>query len=234
MSTDPLRVRAIFDSIASRYDLANAILSFGIHRWWQRRLLKILEKNTPTANRGVVLDLCTGTGALLGGLQKLFGKVIGIDFSEAMLDRARGHCQKSGLTSIDLIKGDALNLSCTGESIDAITIAYGVRNLASLEGGLNEMYRVLKPDGKVFILEFGKPGLTPFSVLYRVYATYCLPFIGGLLTGNRGAYDYLKSTSLSFPAGKDFCSIMEQCGFSNIQFEQLSGGIAYIYWGQKR
>ena len=233
------RVAPMFGSIARRYDVANFVLSAGIYLWWRWVLFRMLDRCYQNGG-GAALDVCTGTGHLLSGLQKRFRRVVGIDFCKAMLDRARlsfpqvQHLQPQGLLDwsregVTLLQADALALPFQDRMFDVVTVAYGVRNLENREKGLQEMFRVLKQDGRLFVLEFGQPRYRLFARCYRWYARTILPALGGWLTGNRQAYSYLEDTSGKFPCGEQFCAELRAVGFSEIRSFALTGGIAYLY-----
>lgn len=218
------KVQRMFGSIAGRYDLTNAVLSFGMHHYWRWRLLSLVKPDPSLA----VLDACTGTGDLLPHLAKRFGKVTGIDFCEPMVEIAKKRFVKSEL-NIEVQQADALALPFADQSFDLVTVAYGVRNLENLQHGLQEMHRVLRDNGKILILEFGQPEGWFFGTLYRFYSRFLMPRIGGFLTGNREAYEYLPQTASEFPCGTDFESELERAGFASRQTLKLTGGIAYAY-----
>lgn len=213
-------VQAMFGSIAHRYDLTNTVLSFGVHHYWRFRMMRLVGAN-PT---GIAVDLCTGTGDLLAPLRKRFGKVIGIDFCKPMLDVARQRTANNA----GLAQGDALSLPLPDRSVDLVTVSFGVRNFEQLENGLREIGRILKPSGSIIILEFGQPAGF-FGVLYRWYSAVLMPFIGGLITGNREAYSYLPETAQAFPAGEKFVSIAARSGLTVKRVVPLTFGLAYLY-----
>ena len=218
-------VQALFGSIAPRYDLTNSVLSFGVHHLWRRRLRAAWRGLPPTSK---VLDLCTGTGDVYGDLIKDLPETVGVDFSLPML-RSGFSDGRSGTA----LAGDALSLPFQPESFDLVVVAFGMRNLASLEKGFAEIARVLRPGGSLFVLEFGSPrGI--FGKLFRLYSSVAMPRIGGLLTGNREAYEYLPESSRRFPCGEAFVGIMEEGGFREVSFSPLTGGIAFFYKGTLR
>ena len=226
-------VRSIFESIAFRYDLANVVLSAGACVLWKRRLFKLIDGCNVQGADKIALDLCCGTGTLLPGLAKRFGTVKGVDFCEPMLALAERCLAKSGHKNVELICGDAMKLSMEADSVDVVTVAYGLRNLENLAAGLGEIRRVLRQGGIMVALEFGQPHGRIMGPLYRLYSKICLPLIGGILTGNRKAYRYLEETSSRFPCGKDFCEITGRHGFSELEACPLWGGIAYLYKARK-
>ena len=232
-------VHDMFASIAHRYDCANDVLSFGMHRLWRERALDFADVKTGQT----AVDLCTGTGDVAFALAKRVGpsgKVIGVDFVESMLEQARLRqantqtSSKSRLPSADLsfIRGDALSIPVPDNSADLVTVSFGIRNVDDPLKCLREMKRILKPGGKAIILEFGKPTFPGFGLLFRLYSSYLMPLIGGVLTGNREAYSYLPRTSREFPAGKEFTLLMEQAQLTGIKFKPLLYGVAYIYKGE--
>ncbi len=207
----------MFSSIAKRYEMANSVLSLGIDKLWRKKLISILPDKTDSN----VLDLCTGTGDLLKPLGKKFKNVIGVDFCFPMIKEGKRYTN-------NLAQGDALSLPFKNETFDLVTVAFGVRNFENLTKGLSEINRVLKPDGKLFILEFGSPkGF--FGYVYRLYSKVFLPFIGGLVTGNQEAYKYLEKTSSEFPYNEVFLEYLEKAKFNFTKPVKLTFGVAYIY-----
>ncbi len=221
-----LTVQKMFASIAPRYDLANSVLSFGIHHIWRYTLTHML----PASKDKLVLDLCTGTGDLLPLLRKRFGTVIGADFCLPMLENAE---KKFPNNEYRLIQADALNMPFPDASFDIVSVAFGVRNFEQLEKGLLEISRILKPDGKLLVLEFGQPQNKIFAALYNFYSKHLMPLIGGLISGNKEAYQYLPQTAASFPCAGAFESILKTCGFSGAKTRPLTFGIAYAYLADK-
>jgi demethylmenaquinone methyltransferase/2-methoxy-6-polyprenyl-1,4-benzoquinol methylase len=220
----------MFNSIAKNYDLGNTVLSFGIHHYWRKVLVRLL----PKSNNLKVLDICTGTGDLLPLLEQRFAEhhpeqVQGIDFSDAMLDRSRSKYPKYKVQ-----QADALALPFGADLFGLASVAFGVRNFAILQDGLREAYRVLKPEGYFLVLEFGQPKIPIFSQVYQFYSKHIMPIIGGLVTGNRQAYSYLPETAKQFPCGTDFGDELKQAGFSVLKIKSLFFGIAYAYLAQKK
>ena len=218
-------VNRMFTSIADRYDLANTLLSFGIHYLWKAKLASRISKYS----RGFLLDVCTGTGDLLPLFVKRGFSVLGVDFTYAMLRAG----VRSNRHFSPVVQGDALKLPVQTESMDAITVAFGVRNLERLGDGLKDFHRVLKQGGTLGILEFGQPDGVIFGPLYRFYSRYILPLIGRCITGNADAYRYLPETAESFPCGDKFSQILNSNGFKVKELIRLTGGIAFIYIAQK-
>ncbi len=226
------QVSEMFDNIAPYYDLLNRVLSLGIDKSWRKRAIKLLQEDNPK----YILDVATGTGDVaLQVADKLQPeKIIGVDISNEMLAIGRQKIAKKNLESvITLEEGDSENLPFQDNTFDAITVAYGVRNFENLEKGLGEMYRVLKPGGKVVVLEFSKPTMFPFKQLFNLYFKYILPTIGKWTSKDPKAYRYLYESVQAFPDGKQFVSILNKLGFHSTQFISLSLGICSIYLGKK-
>lgn len=221
----------MFASIAKRYDIANDVLSLGIHRLWRKKAVALAKVEKGEA----VLDLCTGTGDFAFELAKTVGetgRVVALDFVGEMLELAEEKCAKFGYKNIEFVKGDACALPFENNKFSAVTIGFGIRNVDSVETCLEEIARVLKQNGRVVILEFGKPRLPIFSAAYRFYSKYLMPIIGGILTGNKEAYIYLPETSANFPDREDFLGLMRGAGFKKCKYLSLFAGIAYIYLGR--
>lgn len=220
LSREPTAVRAMFDRIAPRYDLANHLLSGGIDFWWRRRAVEIVTEWQPAH----VLDLATGSGDLALAIKRRLPKVeiVGADFSSEMLLRAR----EKGLTNT--VIADALNLPLPNESFDCVTVAFGLRNMADWSAALREMARVLRVDGHLLVLDFSIPaGL--LKPAYRFYLHRCMPLLAALITGQKDAYDYLGASIENFPRGSAMLSMMEANGFRGARAIPLTGGIASIY-----
>jgi demethylmenaquinone methyltransferase / 2-methoxy-6-polyprenyl-1,4-benzoquinol methylase len=221
-------VRAMFAGIAGRYDLLNHILSANIDKRWRRKVRAELADVLANED-AVVLDVACGTGDLAIELQRdARAKVIGTDFCRPMLSVA---CDKA--PEIAFVEGDAMNLSFADGSFDAVTIAFGLRNLSNFRGGLNELYRVLKSGGRLVILEFSSPVVPGFRGAFRFYFSNILPRIGGWISGERGAYEYLPDSVSKFPDQKALAAMMQETGLKNISYKNLTGGIAAIHLGEK-
>ena len=226
------QVREMFSAIAPKYDLTNQVLSFGVHRWWRNRA--IAYSGVKSGNR--VLDCATGTGDLALAFKRAVGSegaVVGTDFCAEMLAVAP---QKAAAAKLDVRfeLADATALQYPDASFDCASISFGIRNVDDPVKCLREMARVVKPGGAVVVLEFGQPtGL--FGALFRIYSRTVMPAIGGLLTGNRAAYEYLPRTAKAFPAGDKFLALMDQAGaFSSRAAHPLTFGTAYAYVGTVR
>ncbi|MGA7409398.1 MAG: bifunctional demethylmenaquinone methyltransferase/2-methoxy-6-polyprenyl-1,4-benzoquinol methylase UbiE [Bryobacteraceae bacterium] len=225
-------VRTMFEDVAPKYDFLNHVLSFNVDRLWRRRLLRtvrpILDK--PGAK---LLDLCCGTGDVLLELQQATeNAVLGADFCHPMLVTAREKIGRRNLPSL-VFEGDALTLPLRDESLDLLTIAFGFRNLANYEAGLNELRRVLKPAGMLAILEFSHPRGLFVKASYGLYSKLLLPAIGGVFSGSREAYEYLPASIQRFPRAEQLRDMMSSAGFSEARFELLSGGIAALHTAEK-
>jgi demethylmenaquinone methyltransferase/2-methoxy-6-polyprenyl-1,4-benzoquinol methylase len=227
------QVAGMFDQIAFRYDLLNRFLSGGIDIYWRRQAIRELKQLQPK----LVLDVATGTAdvAIMTWKYLRPEKIIGIDISEGMLHLGREKIAKLLLSNnIELKQGDSEAINFPGNTFDAITVAFGVRNFQNLEQGLSEMFRVLKPGGKLVVLEFSKPKQMVFKGLYNLYMRVICPGIGKWLTKNREAYQYLHNSVKAFPEGETFLHILQQVGFSETSLKRLSLGICTIYCGRKK
>lgn len=220
-------VNAMFGSIAGRYDLTNTVLSFGTHHLWRRTLLGL----TPPDPKARALDLCTGTADLVPPLKRRFGPVTGADFCLPMLQVGQRKLAPGARER--LVQSDALNLPFADGSFDVVTVAFGVRNFENLEKGLSEIRRVLAPGGRLLVLEFGQPDGAIFGPLFKLYSDHIMPLIGGLLTGNRAAYQYLPRTAGSFPCREAFMQILSDCGYAPKRCRALTFGIAFAYLAER-
>jgi demethylmenaquinone methyltransferase/2-methoxy-6-polyprenyl-1,4-benzoquinol methylase len=230
---DPAAVEATFSSVAPRYDLANHWLSGGIDFYWRKRLVKLAQKNNPTD----ILDLATGSGDVLFALRKGFGDKVnltGLDFCEPMLEQARKKRSLRGLAECanQFLHGDCLSLPFEDNSFDLVTIAFGLRNLADRAKGLAEMNRVLRPGGRLIILEFSQPYLW-FRPFYYFYLRGILPWVARWLTGDRDAYLYLGTSIAGFPNRLGLCKEIEQAGFDQVEAEPLTFSIVALHQGSK-
>lgn len=223
-------INSMFSSIAKRYDLANDVLSLGMHRLWRKTLIKLAQiKEGQTA-----VDLCTGTADLAINLKKEVkhsGLVIGIDFVQNMLNQALPKVQNKDFGKVFLIRADATLIPIKNNIADLVTISFGIRNIPDRLSCFQEIKRILKPQAKLIILEFGQPKVKIFSQVYNFYSRYLMPYIGGFLTGNKSAYEYLPKTAGIFPSGENFVKILKNSGFSEVSCKPLMFGVAYIYIG---
>jgi demethylmenaquinone methyltransferase / 2-methoxy-6-polyprenyl-1,4-benzoquinol methylase len=226
------QVREMFASIARRYDAANEVLSLGVHRAWRRAAVRL--SGARPGQR--VLDCATGTGDLALAFKRAVGpagEVVGTDFCAEMLEAAPRKARRAGL-EVQFEVADVLALPYPDASFDVASIAFGIRNVDDPVRCLREMARVVRPGGRVVVLEFGQPR-GPFGALFRVYSRQVMPAIGGLLTGNRAAYEYLPRTAAAFPAGDRFLALMDEAGsFADRSATPLLAGTAYVYVGTVR
>jgi demethylmenaquinone methyltransferase / 2-methoxy-6-polyprenyl-1,4-benzoquinol methylase len=220
-------VRKMFDRIAPTYDKVNKVLSLGINRWWEWRLVRNLLRT----KGGLCLDLCTGTGALVPRLSPHYRGVVAVDISPEMLSRGRARFRH--LPNLAWIESDAQDMPFADNSFDAISVSYGVRNLPDTERGLREMLRVCIPGGTLGILEFGQPANKLWSKIYSFYSDRVIPRLGGYISGDRGAYEYLPRTAAAFPCGDSFVELLTKTGWIPRKTIPLLGGIAYIYVASK-
>jgi len=211
----------MFDRVARRYDLANHLLSFGRDFFWRRRAAEIVAKWNPAC----VLDLATGSGDLALALQDKIprAQIVGLDFSSAMLTLARSKGVRQ------LIAADAAQLPLAEQSFDAITIAFGLRNVRDWTAALREIRRVLTSAGHLLVLDFSRPPKPVLRFLYRFYLRRILPLASALITREKEAYQYLGSSIENFPSGRAMCDLIEASGFQNAIAEPLTGGIVTIY-----
>jgi len=225
------QVAQMFNSIAGKYDFLNHFLSAGIDIYWRKQAIKILGKEQPA----FLLDIATGTADFAIEALKLNPrKIIGVDISEGMLAIGKEKIKKRNLTDkIELQLGDSENLAFETNTFDATMAAFGVRNFENLEQGLSEMHRVLKPGGRIVILEFSKPKFFPFKQVYNFYFKQILPVFGKLISKDQAAYTYLPESVQAFPDGQDFITILKKVGFKNTQWHSLTFGISSIYTGLK-
>lgn len=226
------QVADMFDNIAYRYDFLNRFLSAGIDIWWRKKAIGQLKKLNPK----IILDVATGTADVAIMTTSLLhpDKITGIDISDGMLQIGRAKIKKQGLeNTIELVNGDSETIKFVDNTFDAVTVAFGVRNFEHLEKGLSEIKRVLKPGGKLVVLEFSQPKTAGVTQLYNVYMKLVAPNVGKLFSKNRNAYKYLDESIKKFPEGKNFTLILDNLGYTNTYCKPLSLGICSIYCGEK-
>lgn len=223
------QVEEMFDNIAPTYDRLNHIMSLNIDRIWRRRVMRIIRRAKPQR----IMDVATGTGDLAIAMARKVNEahILGVDLSEEMLSEARKKIKRLELEKrISLEKGDAENLTMVAsESVDAATVAFGVRNFENIERGLSEIYRTIRPGGKLVVLEFSMPKNSLVRWVYRQYAHRLLPRIGGMISKDKQAYTYLPDSVEEFPAPERFAEILKGVGFKSVKLSSQSFGIAYIY-----
>jgi demethylmenaquinone methyltransferase / 2-methoxy-6-polyprenyl-1,4-benzoquinol methylase len=229
----PARIAAMFDAIAPRYDLLNHLLSVGLDRRWRARAVDELSLETGAR----VLDLCTGTGdlAVAAVRRGTASSVVGVDFAGEMLKRARRKVIGRELArAITLVRGDATAIPLRNASCDATTIGFGIRNVADPAAALAEIARVLRPGGRLAILEFGQPRIPGIRTMYAWYFRYLLPLVGRLVSRHRSAYSYLPASVGTFPPPPEFVRLIAAAGFSRVRTVPLTLGIVYLYVADRR
>ena len=222
----------LFSRIAARYDFVNHLLSLNIDKRWRRELVRCA--GAKPGDR--ILDICTGTGdvAIRFAQNDEMGEIVGIDLSEEMLRIARRKTKRNGLgRRITLLEGDALHLPFEDNRFDTTTIAFGLRNIEHHRKGICEMVRVLRHGGQLLILEFSPPGNDLFGICYRLCLNTIIPAVGGVISGSTKAYRYLSSSIAGFPKPDQIIRLMKTEGLKKLQARRLSGGIAYLYRGEK-
>ncbi len=225
-------VRRMFEDVAPRYDLLNHLLSFNVDRSWRKRLMQAAGPVLRNPHSRI-LDLCCGTGDVLLDLQtESASPILGADFCHPMLVTAQRKISERQWKS-PLFEADALRLPLKNESLDAITIAFGFRNLANYQTGLLELARVLKPGGMLLILEFSHPPGLLMKTSYGLYSRWIMPTLGAMISGSRGAYTYLPESIKQFPSAEVLREMMNAAGFTEARFELLTGGIAALHTGTK-
>ncbi|MEP6928160.1 MAG: bifunctional demethylmenaquinone methyltransferase/2-methoxy-6-polyprenyl-1,4-benzoquinol methylase UbiE [Ginsengibacter sp.] len=226
------QVENMFDKIAFRYDFLNRFLSAGIDVRWRKKAIGELISLHPKN----ILDVATGTGDFAITSYKLLKpeKITGIDISEGMLEVGQKKIMRLGLqNNIQLLNGDSEAIFYKDDTFDAVTVAFGVRNFENLEKGLSEIYRVLKPGGKLVVLEFSKPSLPVIRNLYNFYMKFVTPKIGKIISKNNDAYQYLNNSVQQFPEKESFIHILNNLGYRHSFYKTLSLGICTIYCGEK-
>ena len=227
------RVREHFDTVARQYDMMNTLLSFGIHYLWKRTAVRLLRLRPGDR----VLDVCGGTGDLsILALRKVgpSGQVILYDINRAMMVTGRGKSTNAGIRAkIQYVQGDAERIAFGENGFDAAMVGFGVRNLTHMEEGFLEMYRVLKPGGRIMCLEFSKPVSPLFRWLYDLYSFSIMPVIGFIFVGSRRAYTYLPESIRLFPSPEALAGLMREIGFSEVTYKRVTNGIATVHVGVK-
>lgn len=227
------RVLRHFDSVARNYDFMNSLLSFGIHHLWKRSAVKMMDLKAGDN----VIDVCGGTGDLAILAARVIGssgRVILYDINRSMINAGRHKVINSSLNErIGYVQGDAEDIASADQSFNAVMVGFGIRNVTHMEKGFREMYRLLKPGGKLMCLEFSKPTSAVFRRLYDFYSFYIMPLVGEVVAGNRQAYIHLPETIRLFPLPDELANILTQIGFAEVSYRRLSNGIAVIHLAQK-
>lgn len=226
------QVAQMFDNISGNYDGLNRVISFGIDVSWRKKVLKIVSSRNPNS----ILDIATGTGDLAILMSQTGAeKIIGLDISDGMLEVGRKKIKERNLDSkIEMVLGDSENIPYPDNSFDAITVAFGVRNFETLEKGLGEILRVLKPNGVFVILETSVPTKFPFKQGYKFYSKYILPLIGRIFSKDQSAYQYLSESASVFPYGEALNNILRKIGFIDVKALPQTMGVATIYQASKK
>ena len=226
------QVTKMFDTISGEYDGLNRVISFGIDIKWRKKVVELVKNKHPKT----VLDIATGTGDLAINLAETSAeKIVGLDISPGMLNVGKQKVQAKNLDNkIDMIIGDSENMPFEDNSFDAITVAFGVRNFETLENGLKDILRVLKPGGIFVILETSVPTKFPYKQGYKVYSKFILPTIGKLFSKDKTAYKYLSESASVFPYGDALNNILRNIGFINVEDKPQTFGVATIYTASKQ
>ncbi len=226
-------IERMFGQIARRYDLLNHLLSFNIDRGWRRFLMKRLSQ-TLSNPQARVLDLCCGTGDVLLDFKRTArAQIVGADFCHPMLTAAAHKARRRGFHAL-LLEADAMRMPLADKTFDAVAISFGFRNLVNYGAGLAELHRVLKPGGRLAILEFSHPKNPLMRLTYGIYSKILLPVIGTLISGSRDAYTYLPDSIRRFPKGEQLRGMMERAGFEKTEVHLLTGGVAALHIGSRR
>ena len=215
----------MFGAIAARYDLVNDIQSLGLHRVWKRRVVSLA--NFSEGETG--LDLCCGTGDIATGLAKRGGSIVGMDLNRPMLQQAAARLAKRGEQRVNLAQANAMQLPLGNHSLDLVTIGYGLRNLANMDDGLREITRVLKPGGRLLILDFGKPKNRIIRSVYFLYLAVMLPVFGWLCCGNASAYAYVLDSLKKYSAQKGVTSVLRSTGYKSVKVIEIMAGAMSIH-----
>jgi demethylmenaquinone methyltransferase/2-methoxy-6-polyprenyl-1,4-benzoquinol methylase len=222
------RVHDLFSTIAPRYDLINDLQSFGLHRYWKRRLLRVAAPRPGER----VLDICCGTGDVTLHFARSKAEVVGVDFSAPMLERARARASSSD-ARVGFVNADALRLPFPDEQFDVVTVSYGLRNLGDVQAGLAEMHRVARREARLIVLDFGKPPSRLLRWGYFAYLQYWVPVFGRFICGDAATYSYILESLRHYPAQEGIAAFMQGLQCRRVQVFNLLGGIMSINYGEK-
>lgn len=223
------KVNDLFAAVAPRYDLINDLQSFGMHRLWKRKLIRMAAVKPGEK----ALDLCCGTGDVAFALVREGAEVLGVDFSGPMLAVAKQRQERDAVDKVEFVRGDALHLPAADSSVDILTISYGLRNLADFEGGLREMLRVLKPGGRLLVLDFGVPDNRFWRFGYFQYLKWFVPVFGRLFCGDSDTHSYILKSLQHYPAQRGVEKLMQKLQCEQVRVENLLGGVMGINYGVK-
>lgn len=225
------QVTLMFDGISSQYDKLNRVISLGIDQSWRRKVVNLAAQGQPQR----ILDIATGTGDLAIALtQTKANEIIGLDISPGMLDIGKQKVEEKQLDkTITMVIGDSEKLEYPDDYFDVVTVAFGVRNFENLEKGLSELFRVLRPSGRLLVLETAVPTRFPFKQGYKLYSGFIVPFMGRLLSKDQKAYQYLSDSAAAFPHGQAFNNILKKIGFIKVEDNPQTLGVASIYSATK-
>jgi demethylmenaquinone methyltransferase / 2-methoxy-6-polyprenyl-1,4-benzoquinol methylase len=228
----PARIAGMFDAIAPRYDLLNHVLSAGLDTRWRTRAISELRLDQGAR----IIDLCTGTGDLAVAALRAqpAASVVGVDFAGEMLRLASRKVRSLGLSSVRLVRGDGTRIPLADATCDAATIGFGIRNIVDPRAALAELARVLRPGGRLAILEFGQPRVPGIRTMYAWYFRYLLPLVGRMVSKHKSAYSYLPASVGTFPSPREFAATIAATGFSQVRAVPLSFGIVYLYVAERR
>lgn len=225
------QVAQMFNNISDNYDGLNRMISFGIDVKWRKKVVKLVADCQPK----LVLDIATGTGDLAINISKntSASKIIGLDISEGMLNVGKQKVAKENLNNVELVLGDSEKIPFEDNTFDAITVAFGIRNFETLEKGLAEILRVLKPKGSFVILETSVPAKTPYKQFYNFHSSKVFPLMGKLFSKEGSAYSYLSESAAKFPHGENLNNILRKVGFIEVANKPQTFGVATIYTATK-
>ncbi|WP_100331421.1 demethylmenaquinone methyltransferase [Bacillus xiapuensis] len=227
------RVHAVFENISAKYDRMNSVISFQQHKRWRKTTMEIMA----VSEGAKVLDVCCGTGDWTLALAKAVGpkgKVIGLDFSQNMLNVGIDKVKKAGLSYVDMIQGNAMELPFEDNTFDYVTIGFGLRNVPDYMQVLKEMHRVLKPGGMAVCLETSQPTMPGFREMYFMYFRYMMPLFGKVFAKSYKEYSWLQESAREFPGMKELADMFGKAGFADVTFQSHTGGVAATHFGFKQ